>query len=354
MATPTSESKPTAVYLLMNLGSPASPAMADVRKYLSEFLMDGHVMNVPYLLRLFLVHGIIVPHRSPHSALKYAQIWDAEAETFPLIRIGEALAQRVAQLSGCPAFSVMRYGEPSAQTVLQRIGSEYPADVPIVLLPLYPHYAASSYGTAVEHLLRTAHGMNMNHRIHTLAPYYEHPEYIRALAETLRPTLTKKPFDKLILNYHAIPLKHLHPHCRPFNRQPADAANDCCEGTSGKKCYRHHCIRTSQRVAEALGLPSNKMETCFQSRIGHVEWLRPDFSDRITQLPAEGSMRIVVAAPGFTADCLETLEEVAEEGRHKFMQAGGCEFEYVPCLNESEIFAQALIRMASQKDFLKL
>ncbi len=347
MTTPTSTAMPpSAVYLLMNLGSPASPAVGDVRKYLGEFLMDGHVMSVPYLLRLFLVHGIIVPHRSPHSALKYAQIWDAKSESFPLIRIGDALAQRVTQLSGCPAFSVMRYGEPSAHTVLQRIRSDYPADTPIVLLPLYPHYAASSYGTAVEHLLRTARRMSMSHRIRILSPYYKHPEYIHTLAESLRPILTKKPFDKLILNYHAIPLKHLHPQCRPFNRQPADAANNCCTDTLGEKCYRHHCIRTTQLLTEALGLPPNKVETCFQSRIGHVEWLRPYFTERISQLPAEGCLRIVVAAPGFAVDCLETLEEVAEEGKHQFMQAGGCEFEYVPCLNDSDIFAQALLRMA--------
>lgn len=339
---PPSESiKP--VILLMNLGSPRTPAVKDVRRYLIEFLTDGRVISLPWLFRQLLVRGIIAPTRAPQSAKKYAQIWDADKQAFPLITINEQLAQKMAAKTGLAVYSVMRYGEPSVDTVLQCVMREQPAEAPIIGIPLYPQYAQSSYETAAVHLQQGAKRWGLTNRLRIVPPFYEHPLYIDALAKQIAPYL-QTPFDKLILNYHGIPLSHLEGSCREHNdRGLSPTLCDHHADTAKQTCYRYHCMRTSELLTAQLQLPAAQVESCFQSRIGHVEWLKPYFAQRLTELPAEGCKHIVVATPGFVADCLETLEEVAQEGAHTFTTHGGTRYTYVPCLNDSDHFVATLI-----------
>ncbi|SUB88587.1 Ferrochelatase [Porphyromonas macacae] len=340
------DKKPKPVFVVMNLGSPDSASVEDVRRYLTEFLMDGRVISIPRPFRWLLVHGYIARFRTPRSAKKYMRIWDHKKQSFPLITHAEQLAHKLSLRIDSPAYSAMRYGQPSVKAVLKRILDEQPEQSPVVLLPLYPHYAQSSYETAVEHFRRQARKSGLMHRLHVLPPYYNDSGYIASLAESIRPYLFE-PFDKLVLSYHGIPLRHLAPACRLYN------GSDACHGLCAEDpvccstCYRFHCFRTTELVAVSLGLDLSRVEMCFQSRMGHVEWLKPYFSERMKELPAEGAKRIVVAAPGFTADCLETLEEIQEEGQSVFMQSGGHSFTYVPCLNDSDAFVSCLASLGN-------
>lgn len=321
------------VIVLMNLGSPDSTEVKDVRRYLNEFLMDERVIDIPFLVRKLLVGGIIVPFRAPKSAEAYRSIWTKEGS--PLIVLTKQLLTAVQSKLQDPVRIVMRYGNPSTPSVLKEIHHTYPDLKEIVLVPLYPHYAMSSYETAVVQFEELHKKAGYSSTVKTIKPYYDHPAYIKALADSIKPYLNKE-FDKLVLSYHGIPERHVKKsdctgtHCLKVN--------DCCNVPSAahKVCYRHQTFVTTDLVQEALGLPKEKVEQTFQSRLGRDPWLQPYTAARLAELPKEGVKKIAIACPAFVSDCLETLEEIAEEGKHIFLEAGGEEFTMIPCLNTDE------------------
>jgi ferrochelatase len=327
------------VILLMNLGSPDSTSVKDVRRYLNEFLMDERVIDIPKLPRTILVKGIIVPFRAPKSAEAYRSIWTKEGS--PLIVLTKNLQKAVQAYFQEPVEISMRYGNPSTADVLKKIHREYPAMEEIILFPLYPHYAMSSYETAVVQVKDIHQEQGYNTSLKVIRPYYNHPAYIHALAESIKPHL-QEDYDKILFSYHGVPERHIKKgdttgcHCLKVN--------DCCNvpSVAHAQCYRHQCFMTTKLVASALQIPADKLEQTFQSRLGRDPWLQPYTAKRLEELPKEGVKKLLIVCPAFVSDCLETLEEIAVEGKHIFMEAGGTSFKTIPCLNTQPLWVQTM------------
>jgi len=333
--------------ILMNLGSPDSTAVNDVKKYLREFLMDERVIDKPYLLRSLLVKGIIVPFRAKNSAEAYSKIWTDEGS--PLVVISKQLQKELQKNFEEPVELVMRYQNPSSEYVLNKLHKENPDLKEIILLPLYPHYAMSSYETAVEDVKRVHQEKKYASTLFTIKPFYNDAAYIHALTESIRPYL-QNDYDKILFSYHGLPERHViktditGQHCLKVNR--------CChiDSPAHKFCYRHQTIVTTELVAKALHIPQEKLEQTFQSRLGRDPWLTPPTATRITELPGEGVKKLLVVCPAFVSDCLETLEEIAMRARESFLDAGGESLTLIPCLNTQPLWIQTV--SAWLKDYL--
>jgi ferrochelatase len=214
----------------------------------------------------------------------------------------------------------------------------------VVLMPLYPHYAMSSYETAVEQMKEIHHKNKYSFKLTTVKPYYEDKGYIHALSESIRPYL-QNGYDKILFSYHGVPERHILKgdvtgnHCL--------RTSNCCEISSPahQYCYRHQCFQTTKLVTSALQIAKAKFELSFQSRLGRDKWLSPYTAQRLSELPGEGIKKLLVACPAFVSDCLETLEEIAEQGRETFLHAGGERFTIIPCLNTHPLWVQAIVSL---------
>lgn len=330
------------VILLTNLGSPNSFQVRDVRKYLREFLMDKRVIDLPFLSRWLLVNGIIAPFRAPRSAKKYKTIWTEEGS--PLIVLTQKLVEKVAHATGLSTYMCMRYGSPSPKVAFEKIVSENPNVEEVVLFPLYPHYAMSSYETAVEHVKQRWQRGNYNFKLTVVEPFYNHPLYIKALAETIKPFLEDE-YDHLLFSYHGVPERHI------LKSDPTGQhclkTEDCCRQPSGahKYCYRHQVFETTRLVVRQLQIPDNKYSVSFQSRLGNDKWLGPATADVLSQLPLRGVKNLLVVTPAFVSDCLETLEEIRQEGRETFLSAGGEKYQHIPCLNLDDTWVNTIAKL---------
>jgi protoporphyrin/coproporphyrin ferrochelatase len=333
--------------LLMNLGSPDSTQVKDVKKYLTEFLMDERVIDTPYWKRTLLVKGIIVPFRAPNSAKAYQSIWTDKGS--PLIQLTRELQEAVQKNFDEVVEINMRYGNPSTENVLQQLHEKVNGLEEVILFPLYPHYAMSSYETAVQQVKDIHAKRKYSSKLVTIKPYYKDATYINALAESIKPYL-QQDYDKIVFSYHGIPERHILKgdvtgcHCLRME--------NCCyvPSPAHEFCYRHQCIVTTELVMNALSIPREKAEQSFQSRLGRDPWLQPYTAKRLTELPKEGVKKLLVVCPAFVSDCLETLEEMAEEGKHIFEQAGGESFTLIPCLNTHPLWVEAITRWI--KDYM--
>jgi len=313
----------------MNLGSPDSTSVKDVRKYLHEFLMDERVIDSPYLLRLLLVKGIIVPFRAPKSAEAYRSIWWKEGS--PLIELTRQLQQAVQKEITVPVTIAMRYGNPTPEKAYADLQQQVEGLEEVLLVPLYPHYAMSSYETAVESMKAVHAKGHYPFQLSTIKPYYNETHYIHAMAENIRPSLAQE-YDHILFSYHGLPGRHLKK-SDPTGCHCLQVAN-CCETASSAHatCYRHQAFTTTRLIAEQLGIPKEKYSICFQSRLGKG-WLEPFTDKRLAELPKEGIKKLLILCPAFVSDCLETLEEIAERGKEIFIAAGGESYTMIPCMN---------------------
>ncbi len=333
---------PKQVILLTNLGSPNSTRVNDVRKYLRRFLMDERVIDIPQISRWLLVNGIIAPFRAPRSASKYKKIWTPEGS--PLIVITEHLAKKVELASEIPTYISMRYGDPSPESAFKAITTRHPEVKEVILFPLYPHYAMSSYETAVEYVKKIQNKGNWPFRLKVVEPYYNKPEYIRALCDSIRPFVAET-FDHILFSYHGVPERHIRKtdptgiHCLK--------SDDCCNipSPAHEKCYRHQVFETTRLVVDVLKIPEQKYSVSFQSRLGSDKWLGPATSDVLSQLPRKGVKNLLVVTPAFVSDCLETLEEIRLEGKESFLSAGGDKFTAIPCLNINNEWVRSIINL---------
>ncbi len=325
----------------MNLGSPASTSVRDVRHYLHQFLMDEKVIDYPYLFRLLLVKGIIVPFRAPKSATAYKSIWTKEGS--PLIFLTKQLQQSLQRQLDEPVEIAMRYGHPTPTTAYDALLKKIPDLEEVILMPLYPHYAMSSYETAVEYMKHVHKKNKYSFRLTAIKPYYNNEDYINALTESIKPYL-QQDFDKLLFSYHGVPERHIIKSDVTGNHCLKTA--DCCEVDSPAHefCYRHQCIKTTTLVTSVLQLPKNKFELSFQSRLGRDKWLTPYTAQRLSELPKEGVTKLLVVCPAFVSDCLETLEEIAEQGKEIFLHAGGESFTMIPCLNVHPLWVKSIAK----------
>lgn len=325
----------------MNLGSPDSTSVKDLRKYLSEFLMDERVIDYPYLLRLLLVRGIIVPFRAPKSAEAYKSVWTKEGS--PLLVLTRQLQEQLQQYVQEPVEIAMRYGNPTPAAAYDKLMKQVPGLEEVIAIPLYPHYAMSSYETAVEYAREVWKKKNYPFKLTFIKPYFDEASYIEALANSIAPYLQQE-YDHILFSYHGVPERHIRKgditgtHCLKVNQ--------CCEVASPahKQCYRHQCFTTTKLVTEKLNITKEKFSFSFQSRLGREEWLKPYTASRLEEMPKEGIKKLLVVCPAFVSDCLETLEEIAEEGKETFLHAGGEAFTMIPCLNIHPDWVQTLVK----------
>jgi protoporphyrin/coproporphyrin ferrochelatase len=330
--------------ILMNLGSPDSTEVYDVRKYLNEFLTDKRVID-SWAVRNLLVRTVIVPGRAPKSAEAYRTIWTKNGS--PLVQITRELAEKLQELVVEPVSMAMRYGNPGMEAAYESLLNKLPDLEEVIAIPLYPHYAMSSYETAVEHAKEVHRKKKYGFRLKFIPPFYRDPRYIHAMAENIRPYLEKE-FDHLLFSFHGIPERHILK--SDTTRRHCLQSADCCSVASvaHATCYRHQCLETMKRVTAELGLPQNKFSFSFQSRLLKDPWLKPYTDFRFQEMPGEGIKKLLVLCPAFVSDCLETLEEIAIRGKESFLEAGGSEYEMIPCLNTHPLWVQTLA------DWLKL
>ncbi len=331
--------------LLLNLGSPNSPEVPDVRRYLAEFLGDPRVIDRPgQPWRWLLVNGIIIPTRVKNSAHAYSKVWTKEGS--PLIVTSQRVQKNLAAalVKSQPGangpedtlvFLAMNYGSPAISEVLRVMASAGVTEV--LLFPQYPHYAMSSYETAVVKVHREARRLGLNLRFETVQPFFEDADYIAALVESARPYLAR-PYDHLLFSYHGLPERHM----RKADSSGAHCLTvpDCCNTCSPAHatCYRAQTVRTTKAFARLAGLDPAKHSISYQSRLVGEPWLTPYTDKEFERLAEEGKKRLLVITPAFTTDCLETLEEIRMAGRETFLEAGGESFEHIPCLNDHPAF----------------
>ncbi|HNQ90012.1 MAG TPA: ferrochelatase [Verrucomicrobiota bacterium] len=329
--------------LLVNLGSPASPAPGDVRRFLREFLMDGRVLDLPWLVRLAVVELAILPRRTGASASAYREIWTPEGS--PLVVSGGRLAAAVERGAGLPVELGMRYQEPSIGGAIGRLVGRGVRQVLVV--PLFPHYAMSSYETAVERVREVALRRAPAIRFEFVPPYYDYPRYIEALVASAEEPM-RAGFDHLLFSFHGLPERHLR-RSDPTGSHCLRRA-DCCEvpSVAHGTCYRHQCLRTVRAFVAAAGVAEGKTSVAFQSRMGKDPWLQPSTECELERLARGGVRRLLVLCPAFVADCLETIEEIGVRGRERFLAAGGGEFIRVPCLNEHPLWIRAVVGMVER------
>jgi ferrochelatase len=324
--------------MLMNLGSPDSTEVKDVRRYLDQFLMDERVIDKPYLSRALLVKGIIVPFRAPKSAEAYKTIWTKEGS--PLIYLSEQLRDELQKLTPEPVEISMRYGNPTPEAAFESLLRRLPDMEEVLAVPLYPHYAMSSFETAVEYAKETHRKKKYPFTLNFLQPYYNDPDYIAALADRMFPYIQRN-YDHILFSYHGVPARHIMKSDITGNHCLRSA--DCCQTPSPAHafCYRHQCFETTRLVTEKLGIPKEKFSISFQSRLGKG-WLEPFTDVRLEQMPKEGIKNLLILCPAFVSDCLETLEEIAIRGKESFIGAGGEAYEMIPCLNTHPLWVSAL------------
>ncbi len=332
--------------LLMNLGSPDSPELKDVKKYLNQFLMDGNVIDIPYLLRLFLVRGIIVPNRSKNSAKLYQKIWTDEGS--PLIVNSEKLTAKIKRKISTPVALAMRYGQPSVKTGLQELVDKGVKHVLVV--PLYPQYAMSTTKTVMEDVENAKNKHFSPLSLSFLPAFYNNETYIKTLANSIKAKLdTNKP-DHLLFSYHGLPERHLKK-SDPTGNHCLQTSNCCTTPNEAHKtCYKHQCVKTTELVATELGLKEGSYSNAYQSRLGKDPWMQPYTSETVKNMPAKGVKKLAVVTPAFVSDCLETIEEIGMEAKDDFLENGGKSFTRIECLNDNEDWADLLAGWVENSD----
>ncbi len=315
--------------LLLNLGTPDATDYWSMRRYLKEFLSDRRVIETNPLLWWFVLNVIVLTFRPRKSGALYDKIWDQEKNDSPLRIFTRSQAQKLQQELGehVVVDFAMRYGAPSTRERLEQLQAR--GCTRILLVPLYPQYSAPTTATANDKAFDVLKSMRWQPAVRTMPPYYNEPAYIRALAASTRKSLAAASFepDVLITSYHGMPESY---------REAGDP-------------YYDQCLETTRLLARELGWDRDRLITSFQSRFGPEEWLKPYTDEVLHELPGRGIRKVAIMAPAFSVDCLETLEEIAMEGRQEFLDAGGKDYLYIPCLNDGDE-AMELIQTITRRE----
>lgn len=321
---PFTEQNQTGV-LIMNLGTPNAPTAEAVKPYLRQFLSDHRVVELPKLLWQPILRGIILPFRSGNSAHGYEKVWLKEGSPLAVFtrRQCEGLTQRLPE--NVHTAYAMTYGKPSVHEALTILKSKGVGR--LIVLPLYPQYAGSSGGAALDKVLGELLCQRNQMSVRTVSRFYNHPSYIAALAAQIRNFRNQHGAgDQLMFSFHGIPQRH------HDNGDP----------------YPDECRETARLTAAALGLDESQYIVSFQSQFGKDKWIGPSTQKLFDELPAKGVRRLDVVCPGFVSDCLETMEEIAIAGREQFHAAGGTQFQYIPCLNDNPDFLDTLAQIVRE------
>lgn len=311
--------------LLINLGTPERPVCPGLRRYLSEFLQDPRVIELPRFFRWLLVKGIIINFRAHKSARNYRKIWTEEGS--PLLVNTQNLATQTDRLlnGAAKVDFAMRYGQPSVESKLRSLQEQGIHEV--VVIPLYPQYSGSTTGSAFDAVADALKQFRWVPKLHFVDAYYKNPLWIEAIARSVRDHWQAHgQADKLVMSFHGVPKKY---------SERGDP-------------YEQQCQHSAQAIAQALGLNEEQWMLVFQSRFGAEEWLQPYCDKTLESLPAQGVNSVDLICPGFSADCLETLEEIDQENRDIFLAHGGQTFNYIPCLNAQDSHATLMADIVSK------
>lgn len=326
--------------LLVNLGTPDSTATGDVRKYLREFLMDGRVIDFPFIPRWMLVNLIIAPFRAPKSAAEYRKVWEERGS--PLMFHTVDLRDKVAEKLDKDKYVVemaMRYQSPSIEEGLNKLNK---ANVrKIIVISLFPQYASATNGSVVDKVMEIARTWQIIPNISFVNNFVDHPLFLEAWAELGREWMAKQEYDKYLFSYHGLPARQIKKGSVDNYCQLSDK---CCGNYTKKNqfCYRGQCFYTTRLIAEKLGIPMEKTITCFQSRLGKDTWIQPYTEDVIEELAKDGIKKVLVFSPAFVADCLETTVEVGQEYKEEFIELGGEQWDLVPSLNSNDTWVECV------------
>lgn len=325
--------------LLINLGTPDSPSVSDVRKYLTQFLNDARVIDISAAGRFMLVNGIIVPFRSPKSAKLYQQIWTANGS--PLTIHTKSLAEKVQQALGDDYIVdwAMRYQKPSIKDVLNKLREQKPSE--ITFIPLYPQYASSSTGSTAEFILKELATWEVIPSIKIINKFYDNPHYIKAVVRSAE-GYDLNAYDHIIFSYHGLPERQIKKASAHYGGSSC-YFDKCCDAITenNQYCYRANCFETTRQLVKNLNIPEGKYTSTFQSRLDD-KWLKP-YSDKvIAELGKKGMKKILVFSPAFVADCLETIYEIGTEYNEIFKEHGGESVTLVKSLNSNDYWVEAV------------
>ncbi|MCC5935765.1 MAG: ferrochelatase [Lunatimonas sp.] len=333
--------------LLVNLGTPDSTATGDVRKYLREFLMDGRVIDFPFIPRWMLVNLIIAPFRAPKSAKEYRKLWTERGS--PLMFHTQDLKDKLKEKLDPKKYHVemaMRYQSPSIADGLKALNK---ANVKkIIILPLFPQYASATNGSVIDKVMEEARKWQIIPSISYVTNFVEHPLFLQAWEELGREYVAKEEYDMFVFSYHGLPERQIRKGSVDGYCQLSDK---CCAQYTKKNqfCYRSQCFLTTRLIAERLNLPEDKVKTCFQSRLGNDPWIKPYTEDLIKEMAAKGVKKVLVFSPAFVADCLETTVEVGEEYKEEFIELGGTAWDLVPSLNSNDTWVSCVQAIVEQE-----
>ncbi|MCK5871549.1 MAG: ferrochelatase [Methylococcales bacterium] len=306
--------------LLINLGSPSSPKTSDVRRYLKQFLWDKRVVNLPRSIWWLVLHFLVLPFRPRKSAKAYRKIWQPQGS--PLVLLTHALAKKIESLVDNKKVLVdyaMRYGKPSIKKKLTQF-QQYECDE-IIIIPLYPQYSSTTTASVYDEVSSLLQTWRNIPSLRFVSHYYQHPLYIKGIADSIRKTWEQQRGDLLLISFHGLPKKL----------------------TDWGDPYFEQCQISAELIANYLKLKDTQWKLVFQSRFGKAEWLKPYCVDVLKELPTQGIKNIDVICPGFATDCLETLEEIAITNKAIFITAGGGRYEYIPALNDSESHTKLML-----------
>ena len=297
--------------LICNLGTPETYKTKDVRRFLRQFLSDGRVIEIPKIIWWFILNGIILTLRPSKSAKLYKSVWTKEGS--PLLVLSKKLTEKLKTSVGdsCEVELAMRYGNPSMESALMSLKNKNCRK--LIVIPMFPQYSGTTTGSIFDEVARVLSKWRWVPSLSFVNSYHDHPEYINALADSLSNHITNNSPQKIIFTYHGIPKRNF------------DLGDP----------YQCYCQKTTRLVAEKLNLEDDTYITTFQSRFGPAEWLKPYTSDTMGELPLQEVKNVLVVAPAFSVDCLETIEEIDQENKEIFLKAGGEKFTYAPCLNDS-------------------
>ncbi|MFT4058662.1 MAG: ferrochelatase [Legionella sp.] len=329
-------------FLFINLGTPKSATIPEVRNYLRAFLTDKRVIDLPALLRYILVYVFILPFRAKRSALAYQAIWTEHGS--PLLHHSQNLMLAMQKkLSNEHSIALgMRYGEPSIASALEQLKH----CESITILPLYPQYSSAANGSSIEEAMRIICTWNIIPSITIISQFFQHPAYIKAQAGLIKEYLQNQ--GHVLFSYHGIPQRQI-----TKNECNIVCLNECpIFNEQNKNCYKAQCHQSSLLLAQELHLKPTQYSTAFQSRLGRTPWIRPYTDEMLIQLTAQGIKKLVIVCPSFVADCLETLEEIGIRAKQQWLALGGEQFTLVPCLNDHPVWINAITEIIKQAKFL--
>jgi ferrochelatase len=343
VSTPTSIGK-TGV-LIVNLGTPDSPSTPDVRKYLREFLMDGRVVDFPFIPRWMLVNLIIAPFRAPKSAKIYKEVWTEEGS--PLKVYGFAVEKMLQEQLGDDYVVklAMRYQSPSIEAGMKHL--QHLGLSKIIIVPFFPQYASATTGSIYEEVMRLFTKWQVMPELRFVNRFLDHPKFLEGFVRLGRKYVAEHEYDHYVFSYHGLPERQIRKGDVTKNQCKLGS---CCDtlNKDNQHCYRAQCFETTRLLVKELGVPEGKYTTCFQSRLGRDPWIKPYTEDLVKELPKRGDKNVLVFSPAFVSDCLETTIEVGEEYKEIFEEEGGEHWQLVESLNDSELWVEALVDIVKE------